>query len=189
MTWQRVDPVRRLATRARDWTWWTEVPAQLGRRDYPFESRAWSVLDNLPPEATVCARDIGFIGFLTGNPIWDTAGLFTPAATRGRQDPSDQATQAMLDDLWAADPACLYLVKQRARSNDARLDARLKSDPRTRSQYSRHLWPASVGQSGVTYARDPLPAVDLDERVRRAIRFFPEYEGRARWLLADRRGR
>ncbi|MCH7814655.1 MAG: hypothetical protein IID40_11615 [Planctomycetes bacterium] len=178
--------VRWLATQARDWTWWADVPAQLSRRDYPFESRAWSVLENLPPEATVCARDIGFIGFLTGNPIWDTAGLFTPAATRGRQDRSDQATQAMLDDLWAADPACLYLFNQRARTNDARLVARLQSDPRARSQYSRHPWPAAVGPSGVTYLRDPLPAVDLNERVRRAIRSFPEYEDRARRLLAAR---
>ncbi|MCP4251524.1 MAG: DUF2029 domain-containing protein [bacterium] len=179
--------VRWLATQARDWTWWTDVPAQLGRRDYPFEVRAWSILENLPPDATVCARDIGFIGFLTGNPIWDTAGLFTPAATHGRQDAGDGATQAMLDDLWAADPACLYLVTQRAQSNDARLDARLQSDPRIRSEYSRHPWRPSAGLRGVTYVLDALPAVDVDERVREAIRGFPEYAARAHRVQGGRR--
>ena len=81
------------------------------------ELDAWAVLEWTGPADTIACPDIGFIGALSRNPIWDIRGLVTPSAAAFLNVPEDDpgraaARGAMLDEMYAADPALILLPKR-----------------------------------------------------------------------------
>ena len=178
------------AARGREWGWWRHVPGLIGERYYPKEHLAWSFLCRIPVGETICARDIGFVGYLTMNPMWDTAGLFTPTVARARYDSSEDARRAVCDELLELQPACIFLEWgpwggpwREAAPFNKRLDTWLWTNAAVAAQYVR-LPKTDATSATVTYVRRGLPRLDVQERVRAAVRGFPEYEERANELLA-----
>lgn len=169
---------RRLATEARSWTWFSKVPAQYSQREYPMEDRAWGLLIQVPAGEWICSRDIGFPGFLTGNPIWDFAGLFTPSAAAARHDESAGCVRAMCDDMLERSPA-MILVKDSAFQR--RIEAVLRTHPTVLAAYERR--PETRRGHRVAYIRRDMPEFDVRRRIEDAVAQFPEYAERADEVL------
>ncbi len=86
------------------------APWEPGRQ----ELDAWAVLELTDPSETIACPDIGFIGALCRNPIWDIRGLVTPTAADFLNVPEDDpgregARRVMLDEMYAANPALILL--------------------------------------------------------------------------------
>jgi hypothetical protein len=154
-----------LPTQARGAAWLAEVPANLGRRNWPLEGVARTILELTAEGETVAICDIGFPGFLTMNPIWDLAGLVTPAAARfSLDDPA--ARQEALDDLFRRQPV-LMMIPMRGDIGD--LDRAIRDDPRA-ERYER-----TVSESGVRYLLAERTPNASGERLRAAALRYPEY--------------
>jgi len=152
-------------TEARGAAWLAEVPANLGRRIWPLQVPARQILDLSAEGETVAITDIGFPGFLSMNPIWDLAGLVTPAAARF--SPGDPASrQEALDDLFGRQPA-LMLIPFRGIFKE--FDRAIREDPRA-ERYERREF-----ESGVQYLRKDRPPNDPVQRLRAAALRYPEY--------------
>jgi hypothetical protein len=166
--------------------WFFDVPGQLSRRDYPLEKSALFILAHLPPGETICLRDIGFPGYLSMNPIWDTAGLVTPTAARARRDTSQEMRDALFAELRSVRPGCFRLVlpKNRPQHLNHRIHSWLETDPVARSLYQRVHPPPRIKKdaSVVIYLRKDLPEVDYAERLRGALVRFPEYRDRIGYM-------
>jgi hypothetical protein len=155
--------------------WFFDVPENATRRNYPLQSTALFILANVPPNETVCLRDIGFPGFLSMNPIWDTAGLITPAAARVRRDGSDEVQEMMFEELLEIQPACFVLMPaSKAAGADEEIYTWLETNAVARSRYK------CVDNSNGTavYLRRNLDPVDPTRRLRAAMIRFPEYSQR-----------
>jgi len=172
---------RTLASQGKSLTWWRHVPAQLSQRFYPMEAVAQSLLRIVPEGETISAVSIGFIGFLTMNPIYDLGGLLTPLAARARFDDSPEVWDAFVAELLSARPAHIYLVLRQG-GLPFELEARLKDHPVIRGSYRRGYYDKPVGGS-VAYVRRDLPPVDLEQRLAGVLRYFPEYGERAAEML------
>ena len=86
------------------------TPWEPGRQ----ELDAWAVLELTDPSETIACPDIGFIGALCRNPVWDIRGLVTPTAAEYLNVPEgdpgrEGARRAMLDEMYAANPALILL--------------------------------------------------------------------------------
>lgn len=167
--------------------WFTDVPARVGRVQFPLEETAWYLLRTAPEGETVAIADIGFPGFLAPNPIWDVRGLVTPAAARTRHDRGAEASAARLDAFLDARPAFALLPTRGASMAPylLRFDEDLRADERVRELYER-----SRGAQGVVhYRRRDLEPFDAGTRVRAALERFGEYDSprarAARRRLAD----
>ena len=169
---------RSLPTQTRPWDWLVNVPAQLSQRAYPLERRAWKRLREIPAGETICIRDIGFVGFLTDNPIWDLAGLITPTVARARHDPGEEAQRLMCEELLALQPAYILLLTT---GFHRKIERCLQNDPRIAVLYRRRG--GGPRSKRIIYTRKRMTRVDLQGRVDAAIRRFPEYEKRAKQLL------
>ncbi len=147
------------------------------------ELDAWMILQETPQNEAIACPDIGFIGALTRNPIWDFRGLVTPLASAFLPVPEDSSSfdrkrRAMLDDMFAQNPAFI-LVPRRPQGMAPvarRFDAALRSDPRTAAGYDEiaNMLPMRV----VWRRRDlvaPTPA-EREARVREAVAQFPSYD-------------
>lgn len=154
-------------TQARGLAWFAEVPANLGRRIWPLEGVARLILELAPEGETVAICDIGFPGFLSMNPIWDLAGLVTPAAARF--SPDDPASrQEALDDLFRREPVLMMIP---FRGDIRAFERALRDDPRAES-YER-----TESESSVQYLRKNRPSVPA-QRLRAAALRYPEYASR-----------
>ena len=164
------------------------APWEPGRQ----ELDAWAVLELTGPDETIACPDIGFIGALSGNPVWDIRGLVTPSAAAFLNVPEDapgraEARRVMLDEMFAARPALILLPTrpQGMAPTARRFLAALEEDGRVRTGFRRldDLLPARVA-----FVREDVLArlgeVD-DERVRRGLRRLPSY----RTAVAVERGR
>jgi hypothetical protein len=171
--------------------WFFDVPERLSMREYPLENSAMFMLRKIPPGETICLRDIGFPGYLTMNPIWDTAGLVTPTAARARRDRSTKMQQAMFDELLAIRPAAFRLIlpKGRRRHINWRIQSWLETDPAARVEYERVRPRSELTEdtSLVVYLRRDLPEVDFAERLDEALVRLPEYADRAREKLLEQK--
>lgn len=172
--------------------WFLDVPGHVRRRQYFQERVALTMLQNLPENETMALRDLGFPGYLCGNPVWDTAGLMTPSVARARHDSTREASAAMFEDLLRVRPGCIFLVLQprqaEQRPINLQLDAWLQQDERARAQYRRQ-----AGREGatsvVTYWRNDLPEVDAERRLADARRRLPGYDPPAGLLQKTRTAR
>ena len=171
---------RNLATETRTWRWCLDVRDHLSQRQYPAERRAWRILRQIPAGETICARDIGFIGFLSDNPIWDLAGLLTPTVARARHDRGEEAQRLMFEEMLALEPA--YILLRSERPFHQAIEQYLQNDPRIAALYRRR----GRGRLSdrIIYTRRKMARVDFQERVYAAVRQFPEYEKRAKQMLA-----
>ncbi len=169
----RRGPSSQFAARGRG-LWWSQVPAQLGRRIHPLERDAWRILRRAPEHEPVGLADIGFPGFLTGNPIWDVRGLVTPAAARARNDDSEAARRALVDDLLRVRPLLLVLPLRRRGFAPAigRVDRHLRADARVTAVYRRERAPEG---DAILYLRRAAPPYDPGPRIAAALARFPEY--------------
>lgn len=153
-------------------SWMTEVPGRLSERLYPLEGDAWLMLELASEGEVVAIPDIGFPGFVGGNPIWDVRGLVTPAAARARHDPDEAVQRAMLDDLLAARPA--YIALPLRGDNASKLigefDEKLRGDERIEALYERRELPGKL-----LYLRRDAQRPDVAERLKEALARFPEY--------------
>jgi len=172
---------RTLGSQGKSIAWWSQVPAQLSQRTYPMEPLARSLLRLVPEGQTISAVSIGFIGFLTMNPIYDLGGLLTPLAARARFDDSPEVWDAFVAELLSTRPAHIYLVLRHG-GLPFELEARLKDHPVIRRSYRRGFYDKPAGGS-VAYLRRDLPPVDLEQRLADVLRYFPEYRERAMEML------
>ena len=134
------------------------------------ELDAWAVLELTEPHETIACPDIGFIGALAGNPVWDIRGLVTPSAAAFLNVPEGdparaEARRAMLDEMYAAEPALILLpVRPQGMAPTARrfLEA-LEEDGRIASGYVRRddLLPARIA-----WLREDLMTRGGDKRQR-----------------------
>jgi hypothetical protein len=146
-----------------------------------MEPQAQSLLRSVPAGETLSAVSIGFIGFLTMNPIYDLGGLLTPLAARARFDDSVEVWDAFVAELLSTRPAHIYLVLRQG-GLPFELDARLKDHPVVRRNYFRAVHDKPAGGS-VVYLRRELPPVDLERRLADVLHYFPEYQERATEML------
>jgi hypothetical protein len=151
---------------ARGTAWFTEVPANLGRRNWPLESMARMILDLAPEGETVVIWDIGFPGLLSMNPIWDLGGLVTPAAARFSAD-DPVSRQAALDDLFRRRPVLMVIPN---RGIVRGFDRAIRDDPRSADYERTEL--DTIAQ----YLRKDRAAHVPAQRIRAAMQRFPEYE-------------
>ena len=56
------------------------MPGRVGQLTYAFEDQAWMLLKHVPKGEVIATGNLGFVGYLTMNPIWDVYGLVTPVA-------------------------------------------------------------------------------------------------------------
>lgn len=162
---------RTSATAPRPLNWWAEIPEAVGRVDYPMEATAWDVLRLVPAHETICARDIGFVGWLSGNPIHDLAGLMTPTAARARNERTPEAMEALREELVAREPALILLT---ASAFQTELGELLVADPRIQARYE-----IGKGRRRRTFRRRDLTPFDVTTRVEAALDRFPSYRARA----------
>ncbi len=155
------------------------------------ELDAWAVLELTAEDETIACPDIGFIGALAQNPIWDIRGLVTPTAASFLNVPEDDprrvsARGVMLDEMYAADPALILLPTrpQGMAPTARRFLAALEEDGRVREGYVRRddLLPFRVA-----FVRKGLEGagVDRKQRVLEALGRLPSY----RTELAEERAR
>jgi len=163
--------------------WMLEVPARVQAPWEPGrqELDAWAVLELTPEGETIACPDIGFIGALSGNPVWDIRGLVTPSAASflnvPEGDPGRPAARAaMLDEMYAGQPALILLPTrpQGMAPVARRFLAALEADGRVAEGYERRddLLPFRVA-----FVRRDLGDLDFDRaiRVRRALDRLPSY--------------
>jgi hypothetical protein len=173
----------KLPKQERGW-WFGDVPSQLTHLDYPLENSALFILANIPEGETICMRDIGFPGYMSMNPIWDTAGLVTPTAARARRDRSDEMQAEMVAELLRVRPAVFRLVlpRDRVKHINWRLYRWLSEDPVAKSIYRRARPRGEVQDTTtlVVYLRRDLPDVDYDARLGKTMERLPAYASRLR---------
>ena len=161
------------------------APWEPGRQ----ELDAWAVLELTSPEQTIAWPDIGFIGSLAMNPVWDIRGLVTPSAASflnvSESDPRHGAARgAMLDEMYASDPALILLPlrPQGMAPTASRFMAALEADGRIGARYDRRdeLLPFRV-----VFVRKGLGDLALERRPRvlEALERLPSY----RTLLGQER--
>ena len=116
------------------------TPWEPGRQ----ELDAWAVLELTSPEETIACPDIGFIGSLAMNPIWDIRGLVTPTAAAFLNVPEtdplhETVRRAMLDEMYASHPALILLPlrPQGMAPTARRFLAALEADGRISARYDR----------------------------------------------------
>ncbi len=153
--------------------WPLELGERLGARHWPQEGPALWLLQTAPRGDTVAIADIGFPGYLTGNPVWDIRGLVTPAAAAWRHDRSAEARRRMLDSLRAANPACIVLPSL-ARDPET-LMGRFERDLASAAWLARG-WQRSEDELGraVIYLRKGLRRPDRAARLEAAGERVPE---------------
>jgi hypothetical protein len=139
---------------------------------YPLEGDAWLMLELAPEGETVAIPDIGFPGFVGNNPIWDIRGLVTPAAALARNDPSEAAQRAMLDDLLAANPVYIALPMRGDRPSKliGEFDDKLRAEARIGERYERRELAGKL-----LYVRRDAGKPDRHTRLSRALERFPGY--------------
>ena len=154
------------------------LPWEPGRQ----ELDAWMILQETPQGEAIACPDIGFIGALARNPIWDIRGLVTPNAAAflpvPAESPEFEAKRAaMLDDMFAQNPAFILVPKrpQGMAPVAKRFAAALRSDPRTAQLYQEipNMLPMRI----VWRRRDlaqPSPQ-DSAARIDKAVAQFPSY--------------
>ena len=181
------DPsLARTSLRERSVAWPFEVVGRLGTREWasgPGEIAA-DVLERLPASEWVAARDIGQLGWVTMNPIWDLPGLFTPTAARARRERSEAATAAMLADLRARRPGCIMVQKDRDAGmwSTDRLFDWLQTDPWVAETYLVQRREARGAVFLTAWRRDLRP-IEVLPRLREArgrVPGHPEIERRVR---------
>ncbi|GJM44934.1 MAG: hypothetical protein DHS20C21_17760 [Gemmatimonadota bacterium] len=122
------------ARAARGW-WPAQVPERVTHVRYPFATLAVEATTTVRTGEWISLPDIGFVGYLTDNPVWDQLGLVTVAAARARNNAADDGFQAAIDDLLSRDPA---MIVERSATGAAFLNsfyAALRRDPRMRERY------------------------------------------------------
>ncbi len=154
------------------------LPWEPGRQ----ELDAWMILQEAPRDEAIACPDIGFIGALARNPIWDIRGLVTPQAAAFLPIPDSSPEfgakrTAMLDDMFAQNPAFI-LVPSRPQGMAPvakRFVAALRGDPRTAARYQEI--PNMLPMRSVWRRLDlrkPAPEQTAD-RIDEAVAQFPSY--------------
>jgi hypothetical protein len=146
------------------------------------EIDAWMILQETAKDEAIACPDIGFMGALARNPIWDIRGLVTPKAAAflpvEESTPEfESARAAMLDDMFSQRPAFI-LVPTRPQGMAPvarRFAAALRSDPRTTDGYDeiQGMLPMRV----VWRRRDLVqPTAEArSARIEEALAQFPTY--------------
>lgn len=163
--------------------WPLQLSARMGTPWEPGrqELDAWAVLELTPEGETIACPDIGFIGALSANPVWDIRGLVTPSAATFLNVPEEaperaSAREAMLDEMFGHEPALILLPTrpQGMAPTARRFLVALEADGRVNSRYIRRddLLPYRVA-----FVRQGLDDLGFDrtERVRAALRRLPSY--------------
>ncbi|WP_145198213.1 hypothetical protein [Planctomycetes bacterium Poly30] len=146
------------------------------------EIDALMVLQETPEAEAVACPDIGFIGALARNPIWDIRGLVTPKAAaflpvEESAPEFEEARRAMLDDMFAMNPAFI-LVPTRPQGMAPvarRFAAALRQDPRTQAGYDEI--PGMLPMRVVWRRRDLVrpTAEERRARIEEGFARFPSY--------------
>lgn len=168
------------------------LPWEPGRQ----ELDAWMILHETPANEAIACPDIGFIGALARNPIWDIRGLVTPRAAAFLPVPEADAAftskrAEMLDDMFAQNPAFI-LVPTRPQGMAPvakRFVEALRSDPRTAELYQEipNMLPARV-----VWRRLDLPRpseAESAKRIAEAVAQFPSYRTALSQTQAQSQGR
>ena len=182
------DPALGLTSlRARSIAWPFEVVGRLGVRDWASGPGTFAadVLERVPASEWIATRDIGLLGWLTMNPIWESPGLFTPSAARARHERSDAAIAAMLADLRDRRPGCIMMQKNRQGALWATdlLHDWMLSDPWVRETYTVHRRENAVAIFLTAWRKD-LPPVEVVPRLRDALGRAPGHRVIAERLRA-----
>lgn len=149
--------------------WFARVPQHAAALRYHLAPDAALLLRITPPGETICLRDIGLVGQLTMNPIWDTCGLVTPAVARARHSREPALEREMFHDLRAARPGVVFVHRSsRGTSIDDRIAAWLETDAEALAQYRWLPLRAGSDLRVALYVRRDLPRVDVTARVREA---------------------
>jgi len=158
--------------------WFLNVPSRIAKKIYPQEEFAFLLLRSVPPGEYISLRDIGFVGYLTMNPVWDTAGLVNDTVARARHDKSRETQQAMYDEMLSVQPGCFLLrLNKDIHAINYRTHSFLQNDPVAMKTY--HLDHMTGKNPKVAfYLRSDLPEVNLAERLEQAALHYPEYRER-----------
>jgi len=165
----------------RKFNWMKQIKANLSKEHWSLEKLDWDILKRYEPDDTVVLNDIGFVGFLTMNPIWDVAGL----VTRERAGWSRSVTTgAMIEKFYEANPVCLYHFPSYLRDviePDPRFSERFELD-----ESSSNYLPSGIWRNIKSEPIDERGARrHLIVRLKKAVERFPEYEERALAMIRD----
>jgi len=144
--------------------WILELGERVGRVALAHEDETRALLRTVPEGEVIAIGNLGLVGYLTMNPIWDVYGLVTPVVARARNDSDAAAERAMFDDLAAVRPGALllYFPEGPRVSMDVRIDRWIRAHPEFAALYERR---ELAGGGQALYLRRDLSAVDEASRL------------------------
>lgn len=143
-------------------SWFLDVPGRVGHVLPAHVYEAQTLLLEVPEHEVIAIGNVGLVGYLTMNPIWDVYGLASPLVARARDASDSIANEAMFEDLAATRPGALLLYRwpDGHASMDTRVERWMDQHPEFAALYERR---ERVGRQTL-YLRRDLSEVDTASR-------------------------